>query len=211
MCVQSILGLIIQAFMVGIVFAKMTRPKLRTQTLEFSKNAVICQRNGDVCLMFRVGDVRKSHIIGAKITARLIHSTHTKEGDCIKNFQTELPVTVDNCDGNLFLIWPVTVIHKIDAESPLYYMSANKLLNERFEIVVILEGTIESTGQATQARSSFLPTEVLWGHKFNEVLEYNRDMQVYEIDHTKFNETTPVETPMCSAAELAGFYYESGK
>jgi hypothetical protein len=32
--------------MVGIVFAKLSRPKKRAQTLLFSRNAVICHRDG---------------------------------------------------------------------------------------------------------------------------------------------------------------------
>jgi potassium inwardly-rectifying channel subfamily J len=72
MCLQSIVGVMIQAFMVGIVFAKLSRPKKRTQTLLFSRNAVICQRDGYLCLMFRVGDMRKSHIVEAHVRAQLI-------------------------------------------------------------------------------------------------------------------------------------------
>lgn len=45
--------------MVGVVFSKISRPKKRTQTLMFSKYAVICQRDGSLCLMLRVGDMRK--------------------------------------------------------------------------------------------------------------------------------------------------------
>lgn len=72
LCLQSICGVMIQAFMVGIVFAKLSRPKKRTQTLLFSRNAVICQRDGELCLMFRVGDMRRSHIIEAHVRAQLI-------------------------------------------------------------------------------------------------------------------------------------------
>lgn len=66
------MGVFIQAFMVGIVFAKLSRPKKRAQTLLFSRNAVICHRDGVPCLMFRVGDMRKSHIIEAHVRAQII-------------------------------------------------------------------------------------------------------------------------------------------
>ncbi|XP_018565441.1 G protein-activated inward rectifier potassium channel 3 isoform X2 [Anoplophora glabripennis] len=206
MCFQSIVGMIIQAFMCGIVFAKMTRPKLRTQTLQFSKNAVICQREGYLSLMFRVGDMRKSHIIGASIRAQLICSKKTKEGEVLNNFQTELTVNADGCDGNLFFIWPMTIVHRIDEDSPFYQLSAADMLQDRFEIVVILEGTIESTGQTTQARSSYLATEVLWGHRFEPVVSYNKDRQGYEVNYSKFDNTVTIDTPLCSAADLAAFY-----
>lgn len=206
MCIQSIFGVMMQAFMVGIVFAKMTRPKHRSQTLIFSKYAVICQRDGELCLMFRVGDMRKSHIIGASIRAQLIRSRTTKEGECLNQYQTELEVTADGCDADLFFIWPLTVVHKINSNSPLYAFSASDMLQDRFEIVVILEGTIESTGQSTQARSSYIANEVLWGHRFDPMVSYNKEHQGYEVDYSKFNETTQVDTPLCSGKELAEFY-----
>ncbi|XP_047529350.1 G protein-activated inward rectifier potassium channel 3-like isoform X5 [Vanessa tameamea] len=206
MCLQSIVGVMIQAFMVGIVFAKMTRPKHRTQTLLFSKYAVICQRDGELCLMFRVGDLRKSHIIGASVRAQLIRSRTTKEGELLSHYQTELELHADGCDSNLFFIWPITMVHRINADSPFYGVSAADILQEKFEIVVILEGTIESTGQTTQARSSYTTSELMWGHRFVPLVTYNRERQGYEVDYSKFEETTQVDTPLCSAKELDEFY-----
>lgn len=195
-----------QAFMVGIVFAKMTRPKQRTQTLLFSKHAVVCQRDGYLSLMFRVGDIRKSHIIGASVRAQLIKAHQTKEGEVNPQYLTELEVKTDGCNADLFFIWPMVVVHRIDETSPFYNMSAADMLQDKFEIVVILEGTVESTGQTTQARSSYLNMEVLWGHRFLPVVSYNADRQGYDIDYSKFNETLTVDTPLCSAKELADFY-----
>ncbi|XP_035740701.1 uncharacterized protein LOC118449795 isoform X1 [Vespa mandarinia] len=206
MCIQSVAGVMIQAFMVGIVFAKMSRPKQRTQTLLFSKNAVICQRDGELCLMFRVGDMRKSHIIGAAVRAQMIRSRTTKEGEILSQNQHELAVGTDGQNGNLFFIWPTTIVHKINAESPFYNLSAEDMLTERFEVVVILEGTIESTGQTTQARSSYLPQEILWGHRFEPMVMYSKERQGYEVDYSLFDSTTQVDTPLCSGRELADFY-----
>ena len=78
--------------MVGVVFSKLTRPKMRAQTLLFSRNAVICQRDGQLCLLFRVGDMRKSHIIGASIRAQMIQMRVTDEGEQMPYYQHELKV-----------------------------------------------------------------------------------------------------------------------
>lgn len=206
MCFQSIYGVMSQAFMAGIVFAKMTRPRQRTQTLLFSKNAVICQRDGTLALMFRVGDMRKSHIIGANVRAQLIRTKTTKEGEVMSQHVTELEIGSDECGSDIFFIWPMVITHKIGEESPLYNMSATDLIQDKFEIVVILEGTVESTGQTTQARSSYVNTEILWGHRFDPVVTYNKDRQAYEIDYQRFNETTQVDTPLCSSRELGEYY-----
>ncbi|XP_037923550.1 G protein-activated inward rectifier potassium channel 3-like [Hermetia illucens] len=204
MCIQSIAGVMIQAFMVGIVFAKMTRSKQRTQTLLFSQKAVICQRDGDMYFMFRVGDMRKSHIIGANVRAQLIRSKSSREGEYLTTHHTELEVGTDKCGSDLFFIWPMTVMHKIDENSPLYNMSAADLFYEKFEIAVVLEGTVESTGQTTQARSSYLSNEIKWGYRFEPVVTYSKERQAYEIDYSRFDQTTMVDTPLCSAKELSG-------
>ncbi|XP_019876063.2 G protein-activated inward rectifier potassium channel 3 isoform X2 [Aethina tumida] len=202
MCTQSIVGVITQAFMVGVVFAKLSRPQKRTQTLMFSRNALISQRDGVPCLMFRVGDMRKSHIIEAHVRAQLIKHKITKEGESLPFFQTELKVGGDGEEDKIFFIWPTTIVHKIDKNSPLYNMSATDLLRERFEIVVILEGVIESTGMTTQARSSYLPSEILWGHRFQSLIQFKKDSGEYEVDYALFNNTVEVDTPLCSAREL---------
>ncbi|XP_076624178.1 G protein-activated inward rectifier potassium channel 2 isoform X3 [Colletes latitarsis] len=201
-CIQSMTGVILQAFMVGIVFAKLSRPKKRTQTLLFSRNAVICQRDGQPCLMFRVGDMRKSHIIEAHVRAQMIKRKVTREGELLPFFQTELKVGGDGEEDKIFFIWPTTIVHKIDEQSPLYHISASDMLRERFEIVVILEGVIESTGMTTQARSSYLPSEILWGHRFEHIITFKKETGEYEVNYTLFNNTYEVDTPLCSAADL---------
>ncbi|XP_012271702.1 G protein-activated inward rectifier potassium channel 4 isoform X2 [Orussus abietinus] len=208
MCIQSMTGVILQAFMVGIVFAKLSRPKKRTQTLLFSRNAVICQRDGQPCLMFRVGDMRKSHIIEAHVRAQMIKRKVTREGELLPFFQTELKVGGDGEEDKILFIWPTTIVHKIDEQSPLYHLSASDMLRERFEIVVILEGVIESTGMTTQARSSYLPSEILWGHRFENIITFRKETGEYEVNYTLFNNTYEVDTPLCSAAKLAEFRAE---
>lgn len=202
LCIQSMTGVILQAFMVGIVFAKLSRPKKRTQTLLFSRNAVICQRDGQPCLMFRVGDMRKSHIIEAHVRAQMIKRKITKEGELLPFFQTELKVGDNGEEDKIFFIWPTTIVHKIDRHSPLYRISASDMLQERFEIVVILEGVIESTGMTTQARSSYLPSEILWGHRFQSIISFHKETGEYEVNYSLFNNTYEVDTPLCSAADL---------
>ncbi|KAK8380365.1 hypothetical protein O3P69_016752 [Scylla paramamosain] len=203
MCIQSITGVMIQAFMVGIVFAKLSRPKKRTQTLMFSRNACLCLRDGEMCMLFRVGDMRKSHIIEAHVRAQLIRKRVTLEGEVLPFFQYELDVGYDIGEDRIFFIWPMTIIHKINENSPLFDLSAHDLLREKFEIVVILEGVIESTGMTTQARSSYLPNEILWGYRFEPLVTFNKELGEYAVDYSLFNNVYQVNTPLYSARELA--------
>jgi potassium inwardly-rectifying channel subfamily J len=199
---QCIIGFTMQGIMAVIIFSKMTLPRLRSQTLLFSKKAVICPRNNKLCFAFRMGDMRKNHIIDAKVRAFYVRSTRTVEGRVLDHHQVELPLKVDGCKTGLFFNWPLVVWHKIDRNSPLYYLVPSDLHQDRFEIVVLLEGTSQSTGQMTQAKTSYLPREVLWGHKFQSLLNFNYDRREFEADFSKFDEVLPISTPLCSAAYI---------
>ncbi|XP_039290984.1 G protein-activated inward rectifier potassium channel 3 [Nilaparvata lugens] len=164
--------------------------------------SILLQRDGQLCLMFRVGDMRKSHIIEAHVRAQLIKKKVTREGEVLPFYQQELKVGGDGEEDKIFFIWPTTIVHKITPSSPLYNLSASDMLRERFEIVVILEGVIESTGMTTQARSSYLPNEILWGHRFEPLVSFKKETGEHEVDYNLFNNTYEVDTPLCSAQSL---------
>ncbi|KAF3700504.1 ATP-sensitive inward rectifier potassium channel 12 [Channa argus] len=199
--IQSIVGCIIDSFMIGTIMAKMARPKKRNQTLMFSKNAVIALRDGKLCLMWRVGNLRRSHIVEAHVRAQLIRSYITAEGEFIPLEQMDLNVGYDEGTDRLFLVSPLVIVHEIDKDSPLYTLSRADLETDDFEIVVILEGMVEATAMTTQFRSSYLSREIFWGHRFEPVIYEDRDR--YKVDYARFHKTYEVpSTPQVSAKEL---------
>ncbi|XP_041840211.1 ATP-sensitive inward rectifier potassium channel 12-like [Melanotaenia boesemani] len=207
--VQSIMGCIIDSFMIGTIMAKMVRPKKRAQTLLFSHHAVIALRDGKLCLMWRLGNMRKSHIVEAHVRAQLIRPHVTAEGEYLPLEQTDIDVGYDDGLDRLFLVSPLVVVHEINKNSPLYNLSRSDLQKEDFEIVVILEGMVEATAMTTQARSSYLAREILWGHRFEPVVFEKGDR--YHVDYSRFHKTYDVpSTPYCSARELNQMKSRSG-
>lgn len=95
------------------------------------------------------------------------------------------------------------VVHKITPDSPFWNMSASELIQDRSEILIILEGTVESTGQTTQARTSYINSEIMWGHRFEQIVSFNKNKRCYEINYARFNSTVQVDTPLCSAKDLS--------
>lgn len=90
MCLESIAGHFTQSLIVALVFAKLTIPKNRAQTIIFSKSAIINQRDGHLCLIFRIGNVRKSRIIATKVFAYLIIRDKKIDDITINNEQINL-------------------------------------------------------------------------------------------------------------------------
>jgi len=202
--IQSLFGVIIQCVLAGCVLAKLARPKYRAETIMFSKQAVICQEDGEYCLLFRVGDMRRSQLVGAMLHAMFVKQRITQEGDEIPFYQYHLEVSAESEDYDqfIFLSWPIRVMHRINRASPLWGVDAETLLAEDFEIIVVLEGVVEATGMTTQVRTSYLPSEILWGHRLAPLLTLSKDNGAYEIDYGRFHETRPVDMPEYSASVM---------
>ncbi|XP_044540496.1 ATP-sensitive inward rectifier potassium channel 14 [Gracilinanus agilis] len=198
---QCIAGCVLDAFVVGAIMAKIAKPKKRNETLVFSENAVVALRDHRLCLMWRVGNLRRSHLVEAHVRAQLLQPRVTPEGEYIPLDHQDVDVGFDGGTDRIFLVSPITIVHEIDASSPLYEMGRAELARADFELVVILEGMVEATAMTTQCRSSYLPGELLWGHRFEPVL-FQRGAQ-YEVDYRHFHRTYEVPgTPVCSAREL---------
>ncbi|XP_051566312.1 G protein-activated inward rectifier potassium channel 1-like [Myxocyprinus asiaticus] len=196
---QSILGSIVDAFLIGCMFIKMSQPKKRAETLMFSENAAISMRDGKLTLMFRVGNLRNSHMVSAQIRCKLLKSRQTPEGEFLPLDQLELDVGFSTGADQLFLVSPLTICHVIDIKSPFYELSQRSMQTEQFEIVVILEGIVETTGMTCQARTSYTEDEVLWGHRFFPVISLEEGF--FKVDYSQFHATFEVPTPPYSAKE----------
>lgn len=127
----------------------------------------------------------------AHVRAILIKRRTTQEGEVVPLYQYDLQLGMPGeTEGRLFMVWPVIVEHRITDESPFWDLSADRLAQEQFELVVVLEGIVESTGMTTQARTSYLPSEILWGHRFEKLVTYQRDNTQYTIDYSRFHYTS---------------------
>ncbi|XP_041965109.1 ATP-sensitive inward rectifier potassium channel 11 [Alosa sapidissima] len=198
--VQNIVGLVINAIMLGCIFMKTAQAKRRAETLIFSKHAVISLRNGKLCFMVRIGDLRKSMIISATVRMQVVRKTTTNEGEIVPLDQIDIHMDNPVGTNGIFLVSPLVISHVIDKNSPLYELSAFDLQNDNIEVIVVLEGVVETTGITTQARTSYLSDEILWGKRF--VPAVNEEDGIYSVDYSKFGNTAKVPTPVCSAKQL---------
>ena len=120
--------------------------------------------------------MRDSSLVEAHVRAILISKKVTQEGEVMPYCQTELSVSGDDSvmllkvkmsfvqigtdsegeEDELFFIWPTTLIHKINSDSPFYDMSAKDFLKRRYEIVIMLEGVVEQTGNSIQVEKAIV-------------------------------------------------------
>jgi len=188
--IQSVMGIVMDAVTLGIIFAKISHPHQRSRSILVSNKAVISRRDGILKFMFRIADLRSAQVVEPKVRAYLY-----TWGEGRKTAEEEkIPVRVesielDYIDGMLLL--PLIIEHTIDERSPLCGHNFDSLVAMRAEVVVTFEGTTE-LGNPFMTRRSYVPEEIFWGYQFVNVVQIPRDpSHLYVVDLEKFHTIEP--------------------
>lgn len=190
--VQSLVGLLIDSFMLGLVFAKLSRPGSRRKTIFFSNRAVINERDGKRVLEFRIADIRRSQLVEGHVRMQLYWNKKREDGTSTMK-QYDLNVGYDTGHDRLFLLCPVTVAHVIDESSPLASLTEENHLAQDLEIVVILEAIVEATGLTAQALWSYTQQEIHFNYEFVPmVYRQTTGKEKWEVDFALLSHTRPI-------------------
>lgn len=184
--IQMITAIILEAIVLGIIFAKISHPHQRSRSIFISDKAIISRRDGILKFMFRVADIRNAQVVEPKVKAYLYtwgDGRVTAEGERIP-VRVE-PLEVDYIDGMLLL--PLIIEHTIDERSPLCGHTASSLASLNAEVVVTFEGTTEM-GNPFMTRRSYIADEIFWGYQFiNIVVRPTTGSNLFSVDLDQFN------------------------
>ncbi len=178
---ESFTGILIIALFTGIIFARFSRPFAR---VVFSRVAVVTPFDGVPTLMFRAANQRGNSILDAAVSVSLASNHITGEGVQMRRFQ-ELKLIRSN--NPLFaLSW--TVMHAIDAQSPLYGLGLADMIERDMEVVVMLSGMDETIADRIYARHAYMAEEIHWQRRFVDVVSITPGGQRM-IDLARFHDT----------------------
>lgn len=59
---HQVLGMIVNAITVGIIFSRVSYPQNRGRTIAISDHAIIARRDGTLKFMFRIADIRQAQV-----------------------------------------------------------------------------------------------------------------------------------------------------
>ena len=181
MTLETAAGLLFLALTTGLIFARFSRPTARVL---FSDVAVVGPYNGIPTLSIRLANQRQNQLLAAEVTMTLVRDEVSDEGELTRRFY-DLTLVRDR--SPVFAL-TFRVMHSIDAESPLYDMTYEKLAEQHAEIVVIAAGVDETLVQRVGARTSYLPHEILWAHRFVDIFGWTEDGR-RAIDYRRFHDT----------------------
>jgi inward rectifier potassium channel len=182
---ESVTSLLLTALATGLVFAKFSLPMAR---LAFSRHIAISPMNGVPTLMLRLGNERSNMIVEARVRLGMVHTEITQEGVTMYRME-DLALVRDNTQA-LTRSW--TVMHVINAASPLYGMSPERLQEREVEFLASVTGTDDTSLQPVHARRRYLDTDVVWGARHVDILSERSD-GLLQMDVTKFDELLPTQ------------------
>ena len=155
---EALTGLFGFAIVTGLLFARFSRP---TAKMLFSRHAVIAPYRDITALEFRVANARSNQLI--EVSAKVLFSRF-EDVDGLRT-RRYYPLALER-PGVVFLPLTWTVVHPIDANSPLYGETEESLRASQTEFLVLLSGFDETFSATVHTRTSYISPELLWGYRF---------------------------------------------
>ena len=188
--IEIALGILFVALVTGVVFARFSRPTAR---ILFSKVAVIMPFDGVPTLMFRAANQRHNLIFEASATVSVLADI-VVDGMQLRRFISVALVRESN--PVFALTW--TIMHRIDEESPLYQWLTDRKTIGDSEIVVILAGIDERSGQSIHARWAYDDEDVVWDARFVDIIGVDQGTRT--IDYRKFHDFIALDALAASSS-----------
>ena len=145
----------------GLIIARLTRPRMR---LRFSESAIVAPYEAGRGLMFRIVNAQPSELSDVQVRVNLA-LFEENEGKRERIFHQ---LALERNSVEFFTLhW--TVVHPIDADSPMCGMTPDRLREAEAEFLVLVNAHEETFSTRVTARGSYLWDEVRWDVKWASV------------------------------------------
>jgi inward rectifier potassium channel len=170
---EALAGLLGFAVATGLLFGRVSRPSAR---IGFSKKALISPYQDGTSFQFRMVNRRANTLIEPAATLMFMTVDRT-DGASRRDF------TLLKLERPSIMLFPLTwtIVHPIDADSPLFGKTAADLEAVQAEFMVLVKAWDETFGQTVHQRFSYRYGEIVWGGRFTPAfgVDEKGDLQVH--------------------------------
>ncbi len=182
---ETLIGLVGVAVMAGISFARFSRP---VANVVFSRNAVIGPYRGGRAFMFRIVNRRSSQLV--ELGTKVLLSRRKRDG--VTSADREFLSLKLERESVVFFPLAWTIVHPIDASSPLAEWTSEDLVECDAEFLVLLNAFEETFSQTVHTRSSYKAAEIIWGARFASMFNPPREDGVVSVDIRRLHDVERV-------------------
>jgi inward rectifier potassium channel len=186
--IEALVGVIAFAVVAGIVFARFARPAAK---IVFSANAVVAPyRDNTTALMFRIANQKNTQLVN--LEAKVLLTRRKKDGAV--NDREFVGLKLER-DSVVFFPLSWTIVHPIDARSPLHGLTEKEFRDSDPEVLVLLNGFDETFSQVVHTRSSYKSDEIVWGARFRTMFLPPEEAGTISVDVRRLHELDRVGLP----------------
>ena len=155
---EAMVGLMGFAVATGLLFGRISRPSAR---IGFSDKMLVAPYQNGTSLQFRIVNLRPNMLM--ELDASVLLMTVDGPAGALTRSYNRLTLERDRV-YYLPLTW--TIVHPIDANSPLYGKTAADMERLQAEFLILIKGYDDTFSQTVHARSSYRYDEIEWDARF---------------------------------------------
>ena len=163
---EIFIGMLFTATMTGLVFVRFSKPKAK---IIFAECPVLTVHGGKPVLMVRVGNGRVNALTDAtaRITVLLVET-----GADGKLFRRAVDLKLVRADFPFFpLTW--TVMHEIDATSPLHAMAQSRTVADGVRMMLSITARDPSLGAQVYAAQGYRGSDIALGMRYADAVTWD--------------------------------------
>ncbi|MEB0262314.1 MULTISPECIES: ion channel [unclassified Mucilaginibacter] len=177
---ESMIGLLAFALATGLLYGRFSKPSAK---IVYSENLLVSpyKENGRG-LMFRLANIRKNVLIDLDVEVIFSYNEFV-DGKPVRRF---FPLELERKYVSLLTLnW--TVVHPLDANSPLIDILHEDLETYQATFAVLLKTFDDTFSQTVHSRTSYTAQDMVWNAKFVPMFNRDEDGRI-ELDMSKISE-----------------------
>jgi inward rectifier potassium channel len=165
---EILFGMMFTALTTGLLFVRFSRPKAK---VNYAHNAVVATHNGHPALMIRIANGRLGVLVNAVAYLGLVVTKWGEDGELLRQVH-ELPLIRSQLP---FFALSWTLIHEIDASSPLHGYDAGRFVADEARLLLVVEASDVTLGAAIVDMKAYGPVDVMFGMRYANVLSVDAE------------------------------------
>jgi inward rectifier potassium channel len=164
--IEIICGIVYTAVVTGVIFIRFSKPKAK---IVYAERPVVANHNGVPTLMIRIANGRTHMLTDASVRLTALVMETTPEGQLFRRMQN-LDLALSRFP--LFaLTW--TLMHKIDAKSPLHGRSAEALQRDGVRLMLSIEARDPALSVQVHDLKSYPAESIAFGMRYSDAISWD--------------------------------------
>jgi inward rectifier potassium channel len=164
--IEIICGIVYTAVVTGVIFIRFSKPKAK---IVYADQPVVANHNGVPTLMIRIANGRTHMLTDASVRLTALVMETTPEGHQFRRMQN---LELAQSRFPLFaLTW--TLMHRIDATSPLHGRSADALQRDGVRLMLSIEARDPALSVQVHDLKSYSAETIAFGMRYSDAVSWD--------------------------------------